>query len=150
MAHSGTRGGRGLNMEVGVRLPRLLREQRFVFCLCLFANFLASHVCLALRLYNAPINWVSQAGNKPSQAGKAATEARACFKCLINAPLCCQLTQLIHINAPNHQPQSPCCCTVQNCGKLSSWLAAYMRRADIDSQATRREAAQALIGIITH
>lgn len=143
MAHSGTKGGRGLNMEVGVRLPRLLREQRFVFSLCLFANFLASHVCLALRLYNAPINWVRQ-------PGKAATEARACFKCLINAPLCCQLTQLIHINAPNHQPQAACCCTVQNCGKLSSWLAAYKRRADIDSQATRREAAQALIGIITH
>lgn len=120
MAHSGTREGRGLSMEVGVRLPRLLREQRFVFCLCLFANFLASHVCLALRLYNAPINWVRQPGSQASQAGKAATEARACFKCLINAPLCCQLTQLIHINAPNHQPQSrhrvvALCKTVANC-----------------------------------
>lgn len=54
-------------MEVGVRLPRLLREQRFVFSLCLFANFLASHVCLALRLYNAPINWVSQAARQARQ-----------------------------------------------------------------------------------
>lgn len=143
-------GGSTWKWDLGCWGPCLLREQRFVFCPCLFANFLASHVCLALRLYNAPINWVSQAARQPGKPGKAATEARACFKCLINAPLCCQLTQLIHINAPNHQPQAACCCTVQNCGKLSSWLAAYMRRADIDSQATRREAAQALIGIITH
>lgn len=55
-------------MEVGFRLLRLLREQRFVFSLCLFANFLASHVCLALRLYNAPINWVRQPGSQASQA----------------------------------------------------------------------------------
>lgn len=61
-------------MEVGVRLPRLLREQRFVFSLCLFANFLASHVCLALRLYNAPINWVSQAVRQPGKPGRQGSD----------------------------------------------------------------------------
>lgn len=127
MAHSGTRGvGQNMEVELGLlganeQRPAppspaccLLREHRFVFCLCLFANFLASHVCLALRLYNAPINWVRQAARQP---GKAATEARACFKCLINAPLCCLLTQLIHINAL--QPQATATASVLlHCAKL--------------------------------